>query len=94
MMFYYNKRKVTEAHTRERAVAVKSLIMLLFKKCGRPENFGLEKKLRAVNRAQQGHSNEILKDNCTERKVTEETQLINVQKKADFKNKRIRDHSQ
>lgn len=77
MMFYYNKRKVTrtEAHTREGSVAEKNLIMLLFEECGSPENFGLEKKVKAVNRAQQGHSNEILKDNCAERKVTEETQL-------------------
>lgn len=73
---------------------MKNLIMLLFEECGRPENFGLEKKLKAVNRTQQGHSNEILKDNCAERKVTEETQLINVQRKADFKNKWLRDHSQ
>lgn len=46
MRFYYNKRKVTstEAHTRERAVAVKNLVMLLFEECGRSENLGLEKK--------------------------------------------------
>lgn len=57
MMFYYNERNVTgtEAHTRERAVAMKNLIMVLFEECGRPENFGLEKKLKAVNRAQWAH---------------------------------------
>lgn len=71
MRFYYKKRKVTstEDHTRKRAVAMKNLIMLLFKECGRSENFGLEKKLKALNRAQWGHYNEILKDNCAERKV-------------------------
>lgn len=69
MRFYYNKRKVTstEAHTREGAVAGKNLVMLLFEECGRSENLGLEKKWKAVNRAQWGHCDEILKENCAEK---------------------------